>query len=137
MPWKESCAMDERLRFIADWKRGEASMVELSRIYGVSRKTAYKWLGRYDESGPEGLLELSRAPRHRPGSVAEEVVELVVGIRKRFPTWGARKILAKLTQQRLGVRLPAASTVAEILSRRGLVRRRRRRYCAPPYGGPF
>lgn len=137
MPWKVSCAVDERLKFIADWKRGEASMVELSRVYGVSRKTAYKWLGRYEDSGPEGLLEASRAPRHRPWAVGDEVVELVVGMRKRFPTWGARKILAKLERQRLGIRLPAASTVAEILSRRGLVRRRRRRYSAPPYGGPF
>jgi putative transposase len=137
MPWKESCAVDERLKFIADWKRGELSMTELSRMYGVSRKTVYKWLGRYQRDGPAGLLEGSRAPLHRPDAVGEEVVELVVAVRKTRPTWGARKILAALERQRLGVRLPAASTVAEILSRRGLVRRRRRRYSAPAYRGPF
>ncbi len=137
MPWKESHAVDERLKFIADMKRGDLTMVELSRIYGVSRKTAYKWVGRYETSGPEGLLELSRAPHHRPCAVADDVIELVVAVRRRYPTWGARKILATLERQRLGIRLPAASTVAKLLERRGLVRRRRRRYRAPPYGGPF
>jgi putative transposase len=137
MPWKESCPVDERLKFIADWKRGELSMTELSRVYGVSRKTAYKWLGRYQTDGPVGLVEVSRAPRHRPWAVEDAIAECLVGVRKKHPTWGARKIIAFLERQRLGVRLPAASTVAEILSRRGLVRRRRRRYCAPAYAGPF
>jgi putative transposase len=129
--------VDERLKFIADWKRGEFAMSELARMYGVSRKTVYKWLGRYGRDGPMGLLEVSRAPHHRPDAVADDVVELLVAMRKKRPTWGARKILAALERQQLGVRLPAASTVAEILSRRGLVRRRRRRYRAPGYGGPF
>jgi transposase InsO family protein len=137
MPWKESCAMDERLKFIAEWKRGGATVTELSRLFGVSRKTAYKWLTRYSLAGPVGLLEQSRAPHTRPEAVSEDVIELLVGVRKRRPTWGARKILAALGRERLGVRLPAASTVAVILARRGLVRRRRKRYSAPPYGGPF
>jgi transposase InsO family protein len=137
MPWKESCAVDERLKFIADWQRGGLTVTELSRVHGVSRKTAYKWLARYTVSGPVGLLEQSRAPHTRPWAVVDDVVELVVGVRKRHPTWGARKILAALERERLGVRLPVASTVSEILDRRGLVRHRRRRYRAPPYGGPF
>jgi transposase InsO family protein len=103
----------------------------------VSRKTAYKWITRYSLAGPAGLLELSRAPHSRPSAVPEDLVELLVRVRKKRPTWGARKILAALKGERLGVRLPAASTVAVILARRGLVRRRRRRYSAPPYGGPF
>lgn len=125
------------MKFIADWKRGELSMTELSRMYGVSRKTVYKWLGRYQRDGPVGLLEASRAPLHRPDAISEDVVELVIAARKLQPTWGARKLLEVLEGQRLGIRLPAASTVAEILRRRGLARRRRRRYCAPAYQGPF
>lgn len=137
MPWKESCAVDERLKFIADWKRGEMTVVELSRVYGVSRKTAYKWLGRYATSGPTGLAELSRAPHHIPWAVPDELVERIVEIRKAWPTWGARKIIAALKKHDLRGQLPAASTVADILDRRGLVRHRRRRRHAPPLSQPF
>lgn len=136
MPWKESCAVDERLKFVADWKRGESTVVELSRVYGVSRKTAYKWLGRYATSGPTGLVELSRAPHHVPWAVSDELVERIVEIRKAWPTWGARKILAEL-QKHIRGQLPSASTVAEILDRRGLVRHRRRRRHVPPLSQPF
>lgn len=129
--------MDERLKFVVDCQRGEASMAELARVYGVSRKTAYKWLTRFRIFGPAGLLEMSRAPHSRPDAVPEAVAELIVGLRKRHPTWGARKILAALERQRLGVHLPVASTVSALLDRRGLLRHRRRRYRAPPFGGPF
>ena len=55
MPWRESCAMDERLRFMADYLRGEMSMIELCELYEVSRKTGYKWRSRYESEGPGGL----------------------------------------------------------------------------------
>jgi transposase InsO family protein len=129
--------VDERLKFVAEVRRGEFTLSELCRAYGVSRKTGYKWVARYETAGPAGLLELSRAPHHRPDAVADDVVQLVLAVRKRWPTWGPRKILAKLEEQQLGIRLPAASTVALILGKHGFVHRRRRRYCAPPGGGPF
>ena len=66
MPWKETCRMDEKLVFVADCLRGELPMAALCEDYGISRKTGYKWLGRYRDQGPEGLVERSRAP-HRHG----------------------------------------------------------------------
>ena len=54
MPWKETCRMDEKLVFVADCLRGELPMAALCGDYGISRKTGYKWLGRYREQGPEG-----------------------------------------------------------------------------------
>ena len=47
--------MDERVRFIAAVKTGALSMVELCERFGVSRKTDYKWLSRYEAFGPAGL----------------------------------------------------------------------------------
>ena len=46
MPWEESCAMDQRVRFINDHLTREWSMTELCERYAVSRKTGYKWLDR-------------------------------------------------------------------------------------------
>ena len=48
MPWTETCPMDQRVAFIADWLRDEWTMTELAARYGISRKTAYKWVDRYD-----------------------------------------------------------------------------------------
>jgi transposase-like protein len=51
--------MDERLRFIAACGEEQLSMAELCRQWGISRKTGYKWLQRYNELGPSGLEQRS------------------------------------------------------------------------------
>ena len=65
MPWSETCAMDERMRFIVAASEDEAVMSQICAEFGISRQTGYKWLGRYQAEGAEGLKERSRAPvRH-------------------------------------------------------------------------
>ena len=66
LPWKETSAKSERLRFIRWWKEGEESVAELSRQFGISRKTAHKMIARYAAEGEGGLLDRSRAPHHHP-----------------------------------------------------------------------
>ncbi len=63
MPWKETCAMDERAMLVEAALRGEASVAAVCRAGAVSRKTGYTWLGRYRARGREGLADLSRARR--------------------------------------------------------------------------
>jgi transposase-like protein len=46
MPWKETSAMDQRIQLIADWVSGDYRKSELCQIYGISRPTADKWIGR-------------------------------------------------------------------------------------------
>ena len=65
MSWRETCAMKERIGFVAELERGERTMSELCRVFGVSRKTGYKWWFRYLEQGADGLQERSRAPHTR------------------------------------------------------------------------
>ena len=60
MPWKESSVIDERMRFVIRLKDGE-SMASLCREFGISRKTGYKILDRYEQCGVEGV-ERSRPP---------------------------------------------------------------------------
>jgi|SRR6516165_6170301 len=62
MPRKATCHMDERLQFIARVLAGEDEMTVLCREYGVSRKTGYKWLGRYISEGGAGLAERHEKP---------------------------------------------------------------------------
>jgi transposase len=75
MPWKETCAMKLKNEMINDWLTREYSIMELSDCYDVSRKTIYKWLGRYHEKGLVGLEELSREPYDHPNATPVEIVE--------------------------------------------------------------
>ncbi len=137
MPWKETSAMDQRIQLIADWLSGDYGKRELCRIYGISRPTADKWIGRYDEHGPEGLEERRRAPHHRPNQTTEELLTLIVQTKLRRQKWGPKKVLDWLRQHRPELKWPADSTGGEILKRAGLVQPRHRRHRVPPYNEPF
>ena len=66
MSWKETCLMEERLKFMAAWLSEEESRSSLCERYGVSRKTGYKWAARYKREGLGGLSDRSRAPQNLP-----------------------------------------------------------------------
>jgi transposase InsO family protein len=137
MPWKEICPMEERARFIIECLRAELSMTALCRQYGLSRKTAYKWWGRFEAEGRVQLADRSRACLSHPNATPAEVVTILVEARKRHPTWGPRKLIAWLEAKYPRLRLPAPSTAGDILQRQGMVHPRRRRRQAAPYTEPF
>ena len=62
MPWKESRILDQRLQFLSSYQKEEMSVADLCRTYGISRPTAYRWINRYNEAGPEGLVDRSSRP---------------------------------------------------------------------------
>src|SRR4029077_403488 len=129
MPWKETCSMDERIRLIALINEGQTSVSELSRAFGISRKTVYKWMARYEQLGAAGLVDGTTVAPHHPHATPDGVVSALVELRKERPTWGPRKLRARLAQ--LGVTVPAASTIGELLKKHGLIRPRRRRVSPP------
>lgn len=120
--------MEERLQFVRDALSDRFTMSELCARYGVSRRIGYKWLARYDIDGRRGLADRSRAPHRCPHKIADAMADLLVGARETHPFWGARKLLRVLAARHPRVHdWPAPSTVADLLARRGLVQRRRRR----------
>jgi transposase InsO family protein len=131
MPWDETCVMNERMAFIVDWQREEMTFAELCRFYGVSRKTGYKWIGRFEAGGIADLEDRSRAPHHHPNAVGEAEEAAIVTARKQHPSWGPKKIKAWLTDHRPRTAWPAQSVIATILDRHGLVKRRPRRRRVP------
>jgi len=132
MPWAESCAMDQRLRFVGEWLEGLSSMTFLAERYGISRKTAYKWLDRYLAEGPGGLRDRSCAPLDHGRATAPELVAMILEQKNRRPAWGPLKIVATLKERWPDRAWPAPSTAGEILKRAGLVQGRRRRSRVPP-----
>jgi transposase InsO family protein len=97
---------------------GALSVTEVCRRLGVSRKTAYKWLKRFEEAGSAGLDDLSRRPHRSPGRSSPGLEERVLSVRSKHPRWGGRKIRQILLGQEDGP-VPSASTITEILRRHG------------------
>jgi putative transposase len=125
MPWKETTQVQARVRFIEEWLAQEhESLAVLCRAHGVSRKTGYKWVGRFKGGGRPALNDQARRWRSHPHTTDRSVIELVVGTRKRHPTWGPRKLRAWILGR--GYECPSASTIGAILAREGCVVPRRR-----------
>src|ERR1700675_3543096 len=123
MPWKECNSMDERLKFIARLLDGE-KMAVLCRQFGISRKTGYKILTRYNEIGLEGLTDRSRRPYRHANQLPFQIETQIVRLKQDRPSWGAPKIREKLARLYPDVHTPAISTVHAVLDRHGLVKRR-------------
>jgi putative transposase len=126
MPWQECNPMDERLKFIARLLDGE-KMAELCREFGVSRKTGYKILNRYNSCGLQGLTDRSRRPYRQANQLPVQIETLIVRLKQDKPNWGAPKIRERLARLYPDVHTPAISTVHAVLDRHGLVKRRSRR----------
>lgn len=137
MPWKETCAMNEKMRFIVALEEQEENFSEVCRRFGISRPTGYKWVERYEQEGVDGLREHSRAPQTHPNAVPQEVEDELETCREKHPNWGARKIRTDLEEKEPWRHWPAASTIHEVLKRRGLIPKRKKRQHTPPYEEPF
>jgi len=118
MPWKEATPMSLRREFVALAKGHGISVTELARRFGISRKTAYKWLRR--EAASEPLSDRSRRPRCSPTQTAEACERAIVVLRQQHPCWGGRKLHRVLLNQGHDD-VPAPSTITHILRRHGLI----------------
>ena len=127
MPWLETVPVEERERFIDDYRLGLYTMTELCARYAVSRKTGYKWLDRYDGGGRPALNDRSRAPHRCPHKITDVVAQLLLAARRQHPDWGPEKLLQWLAPRHPAVAWPAISTAGDLLVRHGLVKKRRRR----------
>jgi putative transposase len=134
MVWRETGLMDERLKFVEQCLREDETMSSLCELYGISRKTGYKWLGRYREYGALGLYDLPRAPLNHGRATAPDIVAWIVALKEAHPSWGPKKLIGRLKRDAPGIDWPAISTAGEILKRHGLVSRRRARWRAPGNG---
>jgi putative transposase len=138
MPWMQTCPMSQKRKFIDSWMADEAPPVRrLATIFGISSKTAHKWIARYRARGYEGLDELKRGPRDPYNETPEDIQQLIIEIRRDKRYWGPRKLKAALQERWPELHLPATSTIAEIIRKAGLVKvRSPRRKPAKPSATP-
>ena len=137
MPWLTVRPMDAKILFLSDWLRGEQNFTQLCQRHGISRKTGYKWVQRYQAKGLDGLQERSRRPHRSPYRTPFAIRQALIALRNDHPRWGARKLLGLLAHQQPDWELPCESTVCNLLRAEGLSRPHRRRRNVQPYPKPF
>lgn len=136
MPWLETEPVTERKRFVLEAQGGLFSHAELCRRHGVSRKTGYKWLKRYEAEGPEGLVDRSHRPHSCPHVTDPQVLEAAFELRRRRPRWGADKVRARLLVLHPDWTIPSARVLHKFFQREGLVKKQSRSRRRPHPGRP-
>src|SRR5260370_27704507 len=123
MPGKERYIVEERMRFVLRLKDGE-SMASLCREFGISRVTGYKIYERYKECGLKGLTDRARTPYRYANKLPAQIEAMIVTMRRKKPTWGARKLRERLLRKLPNdVQAPACTPIHPILDRHRLVTR--------------
>ena len=126
MPWKESCKMDERMKFITRLQEGE-KMSHLCAEFGIFRQTGHKFLNRYKVEGIEGLKDKRRTPIRKARLTEPNIEGVILKLKKEKPHWGAAKIREIFIRRYSEIKPPVKSTFHAIFERHGLVKRRRKR----------
>ena len=113
-------AYNHRLRLVACARQN--GLKAAARAFQTTRRTVRKWVRRYQAQGPSGLVERSRAPHHQPGQTPPHIEQAVVALRRRLPTFGARRLIREFD-------LPLSHRALERIWRaQGLIHKRRRKY---------
>lgn len=127
MSWRETDPVKEREKFVREYLSRRYDMATLCEVYGISRKTGYKFVERFREEGRAGLMDRSRASHSHPNATDEATARRILEAKAEHPRWGPVKLLDYLRAIDDETDWPAVSTAGEILKRAGLVRPRRRR----------
>jgi transposase InsO family protein len=123
---KLSCVV-RRLEFVKLALKAQQSMSELCRDFGFSRKSGYKWIARFEREGLLGLKDRTRRPHRSPQQISATWVARIRRLRRRFWSWGSRKIVVQLGKNHPLETTPSVRTVGNWLKRMGQRRRCRRR----------
>jgi transposase InsO family protein len=110
--------MNQRKLFVASALKESQSMTKICREYGISRKTGYKWIQRFNASGHPGLADRSHAPHSHPLALSVAREERILAVRQKHRTWGPVKVKARLEQMCPEERWPAASTIGRLFDRK-------------------
>lgn len=137
MVWRNTNSKCEKIKFIGDWLKEEFKFSDLCKKYGVSRKTGYKLINRYEAEGEQVLKEKSHARHHHPNETEDEIKQRILDLKYRYPNWGPEKLRNWLMRDDPASNWPAISTMGDILKRHGLVKKRKYRKHVPAHSAPF
>lgn len=138
MPWRELRPMEQKVLFISDYLRERYNFSTLCTHYGISRRTGYKWVARYDKQGIDGLDEQSRRPHQCPHQTPYRLRQAIIELRTQgYSRPGPKKLQTLLGQRYPNEVIPSQTTIHTILKHAGLIKPRKRRRRVSPYTEPF
>src|SRR6266496_3665631 len=132
MTWKKLSVVVRRLQLVKLALKNQESLSQVCRRFGMSRKSGYKWLARFQREGLPGLRDRECRPHRSPRQISSEWVGRIRRLRRRYKSWGSRKLAARLGKEYRGQAVPCARTIGNWLRRLKLSRRARRRSPAGP-----
>ncbi len=113
-------AYNHRLRLVESAR--QRGIKPTARLFATTVPTVRKWLRRYQQRGPSGLVERSRAPHHQPRKTPPPLEQQLLELRRTLPTFGARRLIGEFD-------LPISHRALERIWRaHGLLKKRRRKY---------
>jgi transposase InsO family protein len=136
MAWRTTSVEDQRKLFIKIYLETQEPITDLCGQFGISRKTAYKWIDRFKEEGPNGLKDRRRV-RHSQLETNQELVDIVLSTKEQKNYWGPKKILGYLVNNYPEKDWPSATTIGNILQRNGYQKAREIRRRMPARTNPF
>lgn len=137
MAWGVTKVEEQRQNFIQNVLLGEKTITDLCKEFQISRKTGYKWIHRHEDHGAEGLKDQSRRPHFQAGQTNDVLIQRILEIKHKYPTWGPKKVLASLQMLYPNEEWPSDTTVGNILSKNGLVEPRKLRKRFPSKTDPL
>ena len=130
MPWESTGPVNERRRFLEKYSTNLYTISELSEQFGISRTAANNLVKRWRAEGMQAAECRSRAPLNHPNQFNDQaIIEMLLAARRDHPRWGPKTIRSRLLVIDPSLKLPAASTIGNLLKHEGLIdaqpRRRR------------
>ena len=127
MPWKTECLRDQRWRFLKLWLAGKTTVAGLCRRVGISRKTAYKWMARFEEEGRRGLRDQKRRAHVVHNRPEARWLARIRRARLRHPSWGPKKLHVVLRRAHGARGVPSVAAIGRWLRSWSLSQRKARR----------
>jgi transposase InsO family protein len=126
MPFITKSTMSQRLEFCVLASKPESNISDLCSRFNITRRTGYKWLGRYKEKNATGLADRSKKPFHSPNRTLAEIEDYVIQKRISDPAWGSLKLHKLICNDKAkGIYpyeiVPCRSAINKILKRNGMI----------------
>jgi len=113
-------AYNHRLRLVESARRH--GIKPTARLFATTVPTVRKWLRRFQQHGPSGLKERSRAPHRQSLKTPATLEAPLIQLRKTLPTFGARRLIREFD-------LPIShGALQRIWHEQGLVKKRKKKY---------
>jgi transposase InsO family protein len=124
---------EERKKFVLTAYKTKENFTVICRKFGISTKTGYKWLKRWEENGAAGLEDKPTIAKNVKNKTDLITQARLLNLKRKHMNWGAKKIAVLFLRKFPDEHCPCRSTIEELFIREGFTNKRRRRRHPTPH----